>query len=373
MRLNVFSRAAAVALVGVVAAVAGCTASHSYKAGPETLVVTRADAGRAGLSPRWQRQVGLTEGETISEIWRVGDSLYVSTSDHQLHSINAAAGTTNWVADMGKAAIHIYRPQETKGAKYVYVITRGRVFAIDKRLGDITTSHDLGFSATCDPIVTEDTLCVGGADRYHGLYYDPLAGVKWGLAAPHDFFVARPVLQGGGLFVASQSGLLWRLNPKTGSPDWFDRKTNGEVKAPLTADASRLYIPCMDRRLYCFDANNGRPLWDTRLDGTLDQAALAAGASVLCVGRGKGLYCLNSSNGEIKWNLPGVEQIISRSGDHVYAADGSGSLLSIAMDTGTVDSKLSLANVLEYVPNDLDGLIFAVTRDGRIAALEAAK
>lgn len=372
MRLNRLWLSGLLALV--TAGLVNCAPSAaSRNVNAETLVVTRAVANKAGFSVRWQRQIGLTNNEAVQDVWRVGDSIYVSTTKNQLHRLSAAEGTTTWQADMGKMALRVYRPVEQPGGKFVYVLTRGRIYALDKRLGDVVSSSELRFAATCDPVATEDTLCVGGANKFYGLYYNPLAGEKWITSAPNDYFRARPAMVGNAMYLASLYGKIWRISPRDGVPDWRDRKTNGECLAPLTADANRVFIPCMDRRLYCFDAGVGTPLWDTRLDGKLDQQAMIVGGNVLCVGTDKGLYCLATKDGEIKWTMPGVQQLVAKSGDRVFASDASGALISVSVDGGTVEGRLPLQSIKQFVQNEYDGIAYAVTTDGRVAALEATR
>src|SRR6185437_297928 len=65
----------------------------SYAGGPLP------DLQSVGLKELWQRRVTLAPGEEIRNAWRVGDSIYVSTSNARVSRITST-GTKAWDVDL---------------------------------------------------------------------------------------------------------------------------------------------------------------------------------------------------------------------------------------------------------------------------------
>ncbi len=143
--------------------------------------------------------------------------------------------------------------------------------------------------------------------------------------------------------------------------------------AGLAVDPKAVYVPCLNNKLYAFDAMQGNQLWEQHLEGRLDQTPLTPGGTVYIVGSGKGLYALTASRGEVKWFVPGVEQILARSGDRLLALDELGNILVIVTDSGTVDKTLAAPNIVAWAFNTTDGTAYGATADGRLVALDALR
>ena len=86
---------------------------------------------------------------------------------------------------------------------------------------------------------------------------------------------AQPKVIGAHVYVASDSGYLYKLDRKTGAEAWRARIDNGsEPRIPtnqektrwdrygssVVADGKRLYITSRDKNLYALDMKSGREL-----------------------------------------------------------------------------------------------------------------
>ena len=111
-----------------------------------------------------------------------------------------------------------------------------------------------------------------GGELFPAGFVDILSGEKWVTPAPHDLFVARPVVEGDTILLATEAGNLWRVHIDTGDWIWKDRKTNGRVIGGLAADGRAVYVPCLDSHVYAFDMNSGSEIWSTPVEGRLDRA-----------------------------------------------------------------------------------------------------
>jgi len=330
------------------------------------------DLHTVGLNLTWQRQVTLDAGERITNAWRVGSSIYVASSMSRLSRINARSGVLSWSIGLGEENFHLFRPAEIPNpaggtAKEVLVTSHGAAFVVNIETGEIARTADLGLSLSTDPLIIGNTLCVAGPGRYIGIYLDQLKGHHWVQNDPGDLFESTPVAVENSVIVASRSGLLWRLNAESGNWMWKDRKTNGAVTAGLAADTRAVYIPGLDQRVYAFRTETGGELWETTESlGTLETTPTLAGPLALIVSNEKGLYGLARSNGEIKWNVPGVSQVATASDTTAWVGGRDGTIRSISLETGAVLSSAPTEGVQIYLPNAVDSSVILISRAGLV-------
>ena len=183
--------------------------------------------------------MALSRREQVQGFWRVGDTVYIATSEQQLHAINAAMGTLRWSADLGPYTQRLFRPVEVNDGKFLLVASASRLYLLSKQSGETVNTGALPFAATTDPIVSNNavpasTLVMGGTDEFtYGMFMDYLGHVKWkNKAKADDTFVSTPAFSyGHQVITASKHGYLWALNVNDGDYLWAHRKVNGDVVA----------------------------------------------------------------------------------------------------------------------------------------------
>ena len=355
--------------VGLAAAMplAGCEARRG-----DTAVLTYDASEASGLRQRWLHLIGLAPGEKVANLWRVGDGVYVLTNRNILHSVNATTGTFNWQADLGGEALQVFRPQDVAGGKSVLVLTRTAAFLIDSHTGEIVKTAGLDFAASSNPVATDTGIYVGsGFNYFYCLWVDIFARHKWQVWSRDDAFNVTPLLgRQKNVFVASHKGLVQSLSIADGAKLWGLRRVGGAVEAGLAADNRALYVPALDKKLYAFDVLTGTELWDVELSGILNQAAMPVGSTVLVVGSGEGVFGVSTDKGEKKWFIPHVTQVLAHGAERASMIDDRGNLLVVLADTGAVEKTIALPEVKRWAVNDVDGTVFALTKDGRLAAID---
>ena len=175
-----------------------------------------------------------------------------------------------WSNVLGQENFDIYQPIELKGPDgklskgEVLVVTRGTAFVFGMDSGDELRKATLGISVSADPVVIGNTLCVGGADTFYGMYLDRMGTKHWRIPAPGDLFVSarwrwtRTCWWGAGTVCCGGSA--------KGDWEWKDRKTNGLIIGGMAVDYNALYVPCEDQRVYAFRTDTGGELWERQLD-----------------------------------------------------------------------------------------------------------
>jgi outer membrane protein assembly factor BamB len=355
----------------LVVALAGATGCIDFAGRPYTALP---DVQRAGLVQRWETQIGLTAGERVSKAWRVGDSVYVTTTRKRLVRIVAASGVKAWDTEVGVQTQDIFRPADISQGQ-ILVLSQGTAFVLDKAAGVEVRARPLNMIVTTDPLVDvkSNTMGVGAMDYFYGMFLDQLGGHKWVAAAPHDMFTATPAIVGDSVLLATREGRLSRVGLADGQWDWKDRKTNGPVVAPLSTDGGILYVPALDQRVYAFNAQTGGELWQVRLEGTLNKMAVPVRTQLLVPATGKGLYSLSTETGDTQWVTPGVTQIATVSGNHVWAEDEAGNLKSVSLENGEVLSSTPIPAAQLAVYNTQDDLVILVNKSGVVGAFAPVK
>ncbi len=112
--------------------------------------------------------------------------------------------------------------------------------------------------------------------------------LKWAFGIPNATQSrAQPAIVGGKLFMASQSGMIYALDPKTGCTFWTFKAESGVRTAisvgPVKPSGYALYFSDAQARAYALDADTGKQLWATKVDD--HPAARATGAPTLYDGR----------------------------------------------------------------------------------------
>jgi outer membrane protein assembly factor BamB len=368
------------------AGIALALAATSFLSGLSACSSTHASAGavaalppgelpglqQIGLHESWQRHVRLEPGEHIKKAWYTGLSVYAATTESRIVRIDAKNGVIKWSKGLGRENFDIYRPIELTGADghpsgEVLVVTRGEAFVLILETGDeARLPAHLGLSVSADPVVIGNSLCVGGADTFYGLYLDRLGAKHWRLPVPGDLFISAPVALGDNILVASRTGHLWRINAANGDWDWKDRKTNGNVYAGIAADDNGVYVPCLDQRVYAFRSDSGGELWEQQLEGLFEEAPALAGPSVLVRSRAGNLFALARNDGHLQWQQSNVAQIGTVGMNSVWLIYQDGTLKSHDPETGVERASAPAPGVEWLLANTLDNNVILITPGGLV-------
>lgn len=98
---------------------------------------------------------------------------------------------------------------------------------------------------------------------------------------------SQPAIVGGRLFMASQSGAIYSLDPKTGCTYWTFKAVAGVRTAisvgPIPSGGYAIYFADAEARAYALNADTGKQLWSYKVDD--HRAARSTGAPTLHNGR----------------------------------------------------------------------------------------
>jgi outer membrane protein assembly factor BamB len=207
---------------------------------------------------------------------------------------------------------------------------------------------------------------------------------------------ASPVFAGGRAFamgadstvsaVSPAGAVLWSRNLTPASDRVGDATSGG-----LAATEDTVYVTTGFGRLHALDAATGAERWFQDLDAGATGTPAVLGNSVYVVSRDARAWSIDTKNGRINWQVPGLPARQVRaggpgpvvSGDNVIFPFGSGELLSVLRTSGirawaaTVSGERqgrAFAGVDDVTgdPVLVGGTLYAANPSGRIVALDAA-
>jgi len=201
----------------------------------------------------------------------------------------------------------------------------------------------------------------------------------------------QPLPLTSGLYVASRSGVVQRLNRDDGKPQW---RTSLEqtLGAGVAGDGSRVYVSTEDGVVYALDAETGEELWtQTASSEVLVPVTARFGAVVVRSADGR-VVALEPDTGAERWSVSFTPPALTINGySRPVVVDGGvllglddGRVMALALDTGRViwESIVSVPSGRSEVERlvDIDGdiqiddeAIYLANYRGRIVRLEPAQ
>lgn len=150
---------------------------------------------------------------------------------------------------------------------------------------------------------------------------------------------ARPILGGGLVFAASQSGILAAIDGRTGTRIW--QQPLGAIQAPTLA-GQNLFAVSTNAELVCFDAASGQVIWVKQLAQYRND---------------------EKKRGRITYSGPLIAS------DRVLTVSSEGELIALDPQTGTEIKRLRLGDNVYIEPIAVQGRVYVLTDDARLIAI----
>lgn len=238
------------------------------------------------------------------------------------------------------------RPEVSDQVMYV-TLERGKLTAVDARTFQKIWTFPAGDEFSCGggqalkikPDGIYGSPAVDDTNVYFGTYDGAVYAVKrsdgtcvWRIETG-DTLMPAPILGSEGLYVASNDGYVYLLDPENG--DQKEKFNTGAVWAtPLLTDDG-LYVATMTGRLWKLDPATLENLWSAPFKvsaGLLTPPALAGDSTIVVGGIGKKLYGVDRLTGEQKWTASGGNWFwgeLLAEDTTVYATDLDGEVMAI--------------------------------------------
>jgi len=188
--------------------------------------------------------------------------------------------------------------------------------------------------------------------------------------------MGAPVVDHQRLFVPSNTGILYALNPLTGAKKW-EATTGGILAQSVAVAQAKIFTASDDHYLYAFDERTGRRVWRKPIhDQTGGVPAVSRG--VMYVGSGAldaHLYAFDAATGALSWSTPAGAAVNSSPAvayGLVYVAAGDGVIR--AFDASTAIQQWSVPTGNSFGPESpvvANGVVYMGAEDHKVYAIDA--
>jgi hypothetical protein len=202
-------------------------------------------------------------------------------------------------------------PRLSDGTLFVSVYAPGCVYALDAASGEIWWRRELPNLGGSSVELAGDVLLAQTAQALYAL--DPASGsIRWEFC-PHgsegETIYSEPALDGRRLFIGDRRGWLYCLDVDTGQTIWKQQTSdarNCDVNATGTVVAGLLITATNAGLALAYSVENGRPVWQCKLDGPCINHLFLAGNQV--VAAAESLHFLTPTTGELQGRVqwPGL-------------------------------------------------------------------
>ncbi len=290
----------------------------------------------AGLEKYWQLQLPLEKGQSLNEFYLVDDALYAATDDGYVYALDAHTGVIRWLQPVSRSGYHVRRP--CHAGNNVIFVTPVDIQKYDRLTGHGFSRTALRFPSGTAGVCDDSLLFIGGLDRR--LYAFDLESIQvvWKVMGDAPI-TSTPAIFGESIFFATASGTTYACTRKDKMLEW-KYETFGPIDANLVATSRGIFVASRDLSLYLLDHQFGRPFWQARFSGPLEEAPVVADELAFQYSSDDGLIAVETAVGveeRLRWKLPQGRQALTITDRHVFILNQDHQLLAVALDDGTVD------------------------------------
>src|SRR5580704_4032059 len=157
-----------------------------------------------------------------------------------------------------------------------------------------------------------------------------------------DTIEGAPVVVGEVVYFASLDKHLYAVDLATGKQKW--KVKLGPAKASPSVKGNRIYLGDLDGKFYCVSTADGKVIWTFEAEGEIQASANFHGNNIIFGSHDSSLYCLNE-NGKKVWDTK-VDGPINAAaavvGDRTFATGCSDGILHVidaknGKELGTID------------------------------------
>ncbi len=239
-----------------------------------------------------------------------------------------------------------------------------QVVALDRETGERRWARDL--ASAWPPVVAEGRVLIAAADGIHAL--DVTTGERQWSTPLGGAIVAAPA-SAPGLLIVLTSGDLIALRLQDGTPAW--RHEIGSVGPPAAVSVAdgALYLSLKDSRVVRASLDDGRPVWERTLSGTLGPPALARDR--LLVGSSDNyLYALHAADGRFAWRYQAGGDVVGAAvhGEQIFFVALDNVLRALDRGSGNQRWKALLETRASAPPRVFEGIVLVAGLSPALAA-----
>ncbi|MEV0146488.1 MULTISPECIES: PQQ-binding-like beta-propeller repeat protein [unclassified Nonomuraea] len=336
--------------------------------------VSALDAATGAVRWRYRTGGSVQDGHVVAH-----GTVYAAGGTGRLVALDTGTGRPRWsrkitvsgrlVVAAGRLYLWSRHPVWSSKAELVALDA-----ASGKRLWSFEPAGDV---LTPEPVLAGDVVLTGSD---HGVMYalDPATGTeerRYRLGADDDRILL--LRAGTTVYATSSNGDVTALNAVSGEVRWRSRVTGAISFRPVVAGGT-VYVGDDEGTTHALDAATGAPRWDFPAKGDQPMfrwSAAVADGLLYTVGRDRALYALDTATGKMRRRLPlpgGHDTGPVAADGTVYISDREGTLYALDPATGTVRSRFRTGGTVQTEPVVTDGFVYIGSSNGNIYARPTA-
>lgn len=186
------------------------------------------------------------------------------------------------------------------GEDAVYFCIEQKVFALDRKNGDIKWERDTGTKLYSTPVLHDGRLYFGGEDSHLWVLNAATGQPEWKfkLGGPID---CPPLIVGNMLYIGCDDDSLHAIDITRQGEIWAFG-TRGDIKAAPAFSRGNIYVASRDEYLYCIDAN-GNQRWHAKLstEDNFSAPVVSGDRGLVFVASGHSLHCFDAATRNARW------------------------------------------------------------------------
>ncbi len=207
----------------------------------------------------WTEPFSGAKGSWVASPLVLNDKIYAPNSDGFIYILDMKGKSAGDPIDVGGT---LWSAPATDGTVLYVASLDHKLHVIDPASGKITDSVDLGGAAPSSPVIAKDGAYVGSFaskiefvnSKGHGEAITDASNWIWG----------TPTLDNETLYYADLNGSVYSLDLATGKQNWGDVKPDGPVVARLLVVGDQIYVASEAGTLVALD-RDAKTVWDKKV------------------------------------------------------------------------------------------------------------
>ena len=308
---------------------------------------------------RWEFQ---THGGVYTTPALLGGILYAGSRDPDsesgyVYALDARSGRLRWQSELARGISRVIASEN-----YLVVMNGGGdLYCLEASGGTIIWSRQSQGSYYSHPITDGQMVYAIDAAGFLAAFEVSSGDLKWKFDLPRGTDEPRaislhPVVYGDNLYVGIEDGLLYVLDPATGSLKRKLRFVDIDIspRSNFIVDEGAVYVGSRGKNLLALDLETEKVNWQFRMDADVSpiikyEGLIVAGAGGL-LSHDKHIYVVTAEDGILKWKFKTGGDVLARPTFaegilYAYSADG----YLYAFDLSDIDQLMPVRDASYYL------------------------
>lgn len=306
-------------------------------------------------------------------------SLYFSSDNRNLYSIDVVTRQTNWefVADDAvKASPTIFKNS------VILISAKGTIYKLNNISGALEQKLELNIPIVSTPVIYNDKLIVCTTDgrmiAYNG--NDLLAEPFWSTSGLGSMTGSPNVntiesLEITGVICANLTNEVFVIDEEDGSIVWRKTMTPaGGIFSSVSANGVTIYAASTNGRLYSIKTQNGGVNWSYATGGPLTASPVSIGGNVMVGSADMNFYSIDSMAGTVRWKVPAGDKVESTAcydNQFVYYGSNDQYIYCVDVIHGLLTWKKKTFSTVRSSPVVFENKVYAGSYDKNFYILNA--